>query len=429
VPEDTAGAPCPLKMDVSATVSLAQAVDLALCNNAQIRAAWETIRVQAAAVGEAKAAYWPTLAVTATELTDRTAYSANIPTTTHTDPTVYAALAWRLFDFGGRTATREEAQALLEEAMAARDATIQKVLGSTVQAYFNAVTAKALVNDKTEDESLARNTLASAQRMQNEGAGAQNDTLAAAAAAAKTSLDLNRAIGGYEKAQAMLIYVLGLPPRTPIQLNEDLGTRTGVEEQDLSHWLEETQQHHPAIVAARKALQAAQYDVTVARSSGRPTIDLGANYYQNGYPQQGLTPTNTQVTTVGLSITVPLFDGWLTHYKVQSAQSEIKVKEANLEDTEQSTLAAVIEAYSDAQAAYRNLRASQDLLEAATASLESSQRRYGNGASGILELLTAQEMLADARNQRTQSLADWGSARLNLLASAGAMNRLAAEQP
>jgi outer membrane protein len=425
LPGDPNPVSCPtIGFESTAPLLLAKAIDLALCNNAQIRDAWVNIRVQSAALGQAKAAYWPTLSASVAELADRTAYpDTDFPTTTRTEATVYGSLAWRLFDFGGRASSKREAEALLESAVASRDATIQKTLSAAIQAYFDAITRKAVIDNKSDDETLARATLESARRKQAQGGGAQSDTLQATTALAKVSLDKNRAIGAYEKAVATLVYVLGLPPNSTLMLPLDVDLRTGFEEEDLSAWLKQAEQRHPAILAARAAVEAARQQVTVAKASGRPTIDFTGNYYQNAYPSQGLTSTNTKVTTFGLSVTVPLFDGFATHYKVRGAEELVKSKEAELQDTEQQTLMQVVSAHADAESSFRNLRVSEDLVEAATASLESSQRRYESGAADIVELLSTQAALADAKSERVRCLAEWRTARLALLTTAGLLNR------
>jgi len=423
LPGDSASVTCPVGSGPGTALSLANAVDLALCNNPQIRAAWANIRVRAAAVGVARAADWPTLSVSVSELNDRTAYSgAQSPATDTTGTMVVGEFDWRLFDFGGRSAMRHAAQALLEAAVASRDATIQKILGAVVQAYFGAVTAKAAADDRTQDESIARETLASAKRREAKGGGSHNDTLQATTALARASLDKNRAKGTYQKALAVLLYSMGVPAGRLINLAGDVDLRTGTEENDLSGWLKDTEQRHPAIVAARAAVAAAEDQVVAARSAGRPTIDLTANYYQNGFPYQGLTSTNTRVATVGVTVTVPLFDGFATHYSVEAAQATVRVREAELEDTRETTLMEVVQAYADAHSSLLNLTASGDLLTAAQAAFESSERRYAEGAADILEILSAQSGLADARSERTRCLAEWRSARLNLLASAGILN-------
>lgn len=415
---------CLTTLDVRHSLSLAQAVDLALCNNADIRAAWANIRVRAAAVGGARSAYWPSLSVSASELNERAGYPATaVRASNTTGKTIYGSFDWRLFDFGGRSAKYQAAASLLEAAIASRDATIQQVLGAVVQGYFEAVTAKAVLADRVESESIAADTLSSAQRRQTGGAAAQNDTLQARAALERATLDRNRADAEERKAFAVLAYDIGIPTGQVVRLADELNARSMSEQKDLAEWMKEAERQHPAIVAARAAVQAARDEVVSARSEGRPSIDLTANYYQNGFPNQGLTSTNVHAATVGLTVTVPLFDGFLTHYNVEEAQAVVKVKEGQLQATRQAALLAVVRTYADAQSALRNLDVSEDLLSAAQAAFESSQRRYSEGAADIVELLNAQTALADARTERTRSLAEWRSARLRLLASAGVLDR------
>jgi outer membrane protein len=430
LPGDAAAVSCPtVGIEAGAPLLLAKAVDIALCNNPRVRAAWENIRIQAADVGRAKAAYWPWLSANVSELGDRTGYpGTSIPTTTRSDATVYGSLTWRLFDFGGRAATKRAAEAMLAAAVASRDATLQKTLTAVVQAYFDAVTVKALIDSKNDDEALARDTLASAQRRLAQGGAAQSDALQAETALARVSLEKNRVQGSYEKAVATLAYVLGLPPESALALPSDVDLQSGSEQQDLSDWLKEAERNHPAIVAARAAVDAARAQVTVARASGRPTLDFTSDYYQNAYPGQGLASTNTKVTTFGLSVTVPLFDGFATHYKVRGAEATVREKEAELQDTQQETLTEIVRAHADAQSSLRNLQASQELMQAAQQSLESSQRRYSSGATSILELLTTQAALADARSERVRCLAEWRTARLVLLASAGVLSEASLAQ-
>src|SRR5450759_1252892 len=70
LPGDTTPIPCSAKKDFSLPLALGEAVDLALCNNPQIRSAWAGIKFQAGAVGEARAAYLPTLTGTVSRTND-----------------------------------------------------------------------------------------------------------------------------------------------------------------------------------------------------------------------------------------------------------------------------------------------------------------------------------------------------------------------
>jgi outer membrane protein len=205
-------------------------------------------------------------------------------------------------------------------------------------------------------------------------------------------------------------------------LTEDLIDSETELHQELSAWLSQAKENHPAVLAAKAQLESAKQKLTAARSEGLPTLDLTYNLYRNGRPNQGLTP-NTLETLTGFTLNFPFFDGFSRTYKVRGAEAQIEVQEAQLRDTQNQVLSEVVKAHADALAALNNLTAAQELLTAAQNALASVQRKYDKGAADILEMLTTQTTLSDANQQRITTLADWRSARLRLLANTGILGR------
>jgi len=428
LPGDNQPIQCPTNSAVISPLALDQAVDLALCNNPQLKNAWAGIKVQAGAVGEARAAYLPALSATMSRLETNTRYpDSNMPATTTRGKTISSTLAWRLFDFGGREANREAANNLLVAAIASHDAALQKTLINVIQAYFDAQTAKATLAAKGENEVLAKSTFDSAQRREMRGVVSRSDTLQSTTALAKASLEKNRALGDYRKALSVLVYVLGIDPQTQIIVADDLNDKETLDAKTLNAWLDIAQQSHPAILAAQARWKAAKQKITATRSEGLPTVDFSANYYQNGYPSQGISPTQSRVSTVGVSVSIPFFDGFSRTYKIRGAQAQAEQRAEELQDTEQNILMEVVKAHADAIASLSNLDASKKLLTAAQESLQTSQRKYEKGAADILEILNTQVALSDAQQERIRSLAEWRSARLRLLANVGLMGREAVQ--
>jgi len=429
LPGDSEAAPCPLSKDFASPLALAEAVDLALCNNPQIKSAWASIKVQAGALGEARAAYWPTLSGTINHLQTNTNFTdSNVASMATSGQTIYGTLAWRVFDFGGREANRGSANSLLVAAIATHDAVLQKTLAAVIQSYFDVQTAKAARKAKEQNVANARSTLEIAQRRETKGAVSRGDTLQATTALAKATLEKNRAVGDYHKALSVLVYALGVPVQTQVLLADDLKDEGAANAWSLQAWLEMVGKTHPAILAARAQWEAAKQKITATRSDGLPSVDLAVNYYKNGYPGQGISPTQSQVASIGLSLTLPLFDGFSRTYKIRGAEAQAEQRETALQDTEHNTLMEVVKTHADAVASVENLDASEKLLDAAQESLSVSQRRYEKGAADILEILNTQTALSDAQQERIRSLSEWRSARLRLLASAGMLGRAAVRQ-
>lgn len=427
LPGDSAPVGCPVVKDFAIPLTLMEAVDLALCNNPQIMQTWAGIKVQAGAVGEARAAYFPVVTAAVNRIGTNTTFpGSGVPAVKNEGNTLNASLGWRLFDFGGREADRKAADSLLNAAVFHHDAALQKTLTQVIAAYFDAQTAAASVQAKKLNERIAASTFASAQRREARGAVSRGDILQATTSYAKATLEKNRAAGAYQKALAVLAYSIGSPPLAQLSLATDGQDAGAAGTKTLTEWLDIAQKAHPSIEAARAEWEASKQKIISVRSEGLPTLDFSANYYRNSSPGQTLSSSDMRQTTVGITLNIPIFRGFAGTYKLRGAQAQAEQREAQLQDMEHNILMEVVRAYADADASLLNLQASEKLLAAAQASLEMSQRKYDKGAADILEILSTQTALSDAQEQRIQSLSEWRSARLRLLASAGMMGRIAA---
>jgi outer membrane protein len=429
LPGDPAPTACTaLPRNDLARLGLGRAVDLALCNNPKLRAAWAVIKEKSAALGVAGAGLMPTVSVTVGRERTKTAYSLpSVPSTAVGGNSVNGSLNWRIFDFGGREAERQAANSLLLGAIESHDAALQQVMEDTVQAYFDAQSAGAALKAKDEGVGIAQATRYSVERREKAGAASHGDTLQASTALARAKLDRNRAEGDYRKAFSILVYAMGLPAdsRVDIAADDDMTPMAAQSEKpsvwadELDAWLHEAERIHPTIQAASAQWEAAQSGVKSARASALPSLDFSTSYYRNGYPNQGLSANGTRVVNAGLFVSIPIFSGFSHVYQVRQAQAVVEERQAAIDDTRHNVLTEVVKAHADARAALASLGDAGALLAVAEESMASSQRRYEKGAADIMEMLNVQKALADAKQEHIRSLAAWRSARLHLMAATG----------
>lgn len=416
---------CPAQVDLNKALAIGDVVDLALCNNPKIKQAWAAIKIQAGALGEAKSAYLPTANATYNPQQTQVNYPQFTDLNSITNGrTSYANLTWRLFDFGARSANRSSSTYLLYAALQSHDATIQQALEKVIQSYFDVLTNEASVKAKNDAALFAKSSWESTLRKQAQGASDKSDSLQAQAAFARAQLASSRAQGDYRKSYAALIFAMGLETNTKLILQEPLAQSHKQDLKDLTSWLEEAQQEHPAIKMAKAQWESSKQKIIAARSAGLPTIDFVGNFFQNGYPNQGLQPVKSNTTTVGFTFTIPIFEGFATTYKIRGAQAQAEKSEAELDETVRQILTEIVKSHSDAVSSSLNLEASQKLLNAANAALTSLTKRYDMGASDILDLLNAQKLLAEAQEERIRCVAEWRSSRLRLMANAGILGRI-----
>jgi outer membrane protein len=250
------------------------------------------------------------------------------------------------------------------------------------------------------------------------------DVLQAKTVLLKDQLSAQRAVGDYQKALAALANGVGAQAGTVLNLSEYADPGDQPDSLRLApDWLDFAQRNHPAIVSAQAQLAEVEKRAQVARSEGLPSVDLTGSHTTNGTPGQALSTRQSVVTTLGVVLNVPLFDGFSRTYKLRGALAQVELQRAQLSEAVQQVLAQISQAHADAQAARLNLGASAELLTTAELSAATAARRYEKGAADIQELLGTQAALLQARQERLRCLVDWRSAYRQLLANAGVLGR------
>ncbi len=411
--------------DLSQPLALESAIDIALCNNPQIRSAWAGIKTQSAVLGEARAKYLPTIKISISRLATRTSYSSftGTPSSVLTGDQIYGSINWSLLDFGGRSANNNMASQMLLAALAAHEASLQKIMAGVIQAYFDAMMAQSNYVSRKKMADIAETVFSATKRREAGGAAPLSDTLQAATALAKAQLNEARAKGEFSKSQSQLVQSMGLAPGTALLLPQTLELNRADEVKELSLWLQEAKEQHPAIRQARAKSAADKAKISMARSEGLPSLEATAYFSTNGYPNQGLSFSNQSVKVAGLTLNVPIFEGFGRTYKIRGAEAQAEQSEAQLQDTSNQILTEVVKAHADALTSLGTLKAALRLMGAAKQSLNSSLRRYERHAADILEVLNCQSSLADAEQERNRAVAEWRSARLRLQANSGHMGK------
>lgn len=416
-------------------LSLQIALDLGLCHNPQMRMTWSDIKLEASKVGQSKAAYLPQINASfmpqsSTTKTHSSFFGISTGTSTETVKSTSSnvGLSWRIFDFGTRSATLESAYYQLASATHSQNDTLQKTIIDILQRYYDALTKKSQWIAQKETTILAEQTLASTQRKANNGAGARNDILQAQSSLSKNKLEETKALGEYQKALASLIFVLGLPANTKIDLDNTLeqdmqamvdeefkSQQNNLVEQGLQDWLNQARYAHPAIAAARAKWMSSQAELRAVSAQGLPTVDLGANYYRNGRPTDRASSSGSAETSVSLTLNIPIFSGFEHTYRVRGAQAQVERGKLEMEAVEQQVMLDIIQTYVDAQSAWKNLTEAETFYTAALQASESSKRQFDGGVVDITQVIQSQNFLIDARIQRINAYAQWQIARMSLI--------------
>jgi outer membrane protein len=424
-PED----PCRLNKDSGHAWTLVDVIDQALCNNPQTRQAWANARFQAAQVGIAKSAYFPTVTLNTSVSRSMNAAGTNLQLTTITSAgglsepinrfTPVVSLNYLLYNFGGREAQLESAQRTLEASNWTHDATLQTVMFAAIQAYYQVFATQAAAEAALVSEHAGNEALTAAQKRYEVGAAALADALQAKTAFAQARLNRQKTEGDARVAVGSLANALGLDADYRLDIAAPFLPKPDAEQETMVHRLiEEAKAMRPDLAAAEATVKAAEANVKAAEAGHWPSISVISNY---GYSHTSL-PSDTQSWTIGMQVSLPLFNGFNTTYQIRSAEEQLEIKRADYDKLEQSVSLDVWRAYQLLNTALESFKSSEDLLASADQSEKVAMGRYKAGAGNIIDLLNAQASHANARLQLIQAQYTWLTQKAQLAQALGRLD-------
>jgi len=399
------GDPCVDAMPQGA-LNLLDVVNLALCNNPQTREVWASSRVQAAQLGVNQGSYLPGLSMNV---------SGNRNSPGNQQRSIGLTLSYLLYDFGSRAANLENARQLLAAASASQDSTVQAVFLAAVQAYYQTQATQAALDAAHEAERAAKQSFAAAEARYLAGSATPADKLQAQTAYSQATLNRITADGSLKKTGGALANIIGLDANRSVTLaaaNTEIVPASF--DQNVNALIEEAKQRRPDLIAAEAQVKAAEAGADAARAAGKPSISLNAST-----TQVNSAGASSRGSSLGVSISVPLFAGYAPTYRVRAAEAQVEAQQARTERVRLQVALDVWNAYQNLITATQSLRTTADLLSSATQSERVALGRYQAGVGNMLDVLNAQSVLAGARQQRIQSTLDWNIGRAALAQAMG----------
>jgi outer membrane protein len=177
----------------------------------------------------------------------------------------------------------------------------------------------------------------------------------------------------------------------------------------------------PAVRQAEAQFRAARAGVRVARSSYLPSVDVSFRRSGSGFdPQWGLGAGSLEYSrTVSFGLNFPIFNNFAREDQIVRANVQEDVAEAQLRDTRLLARQNLIQQLGALRTAEERIRIQQASVAAAREDLRVQQQRYNLGASTLLDLLTSQTTLDNARAALIQARQDYRVARAQIEAIIG----------
>lgn len=420
-PAPPAGVPAELLAGPK-TISLTEAVDVALTASPVTRRSWLQARSAAAEVGSREGAFWPQVDVAASLLRQKQVSAGGAVQYLSTTWGPAAALSWTLLDFGGRGADVAEKRQALFAAGYLHNLAVSDVVLAVQTSYYQHQGAKALLVATESSLKQAEENLTAAEERRRAGVATVADVLQAKTSLSQRRLELETARGLIETTRGALATALGVPANLPVDVTElPDGLRLEGATPTVEQLIAEAERRRPDLAAARSRAMAARSKVASVRSSALPSL-VGAGALSRSYYESpdGAAPFGDN-WSLGVAVRWPLFNGFQKAYDRRKAEEDAAGAEAATDVLVQQAIYQVWSGYAAVKTAAERIRAAKDLLASATESEQVTLGRYKAGVGGILDLLAAESSLATARATDVQARASFLVALAQLAHDTGAL--------
>ena len=391
-------------------LTLGGAIQLALSENIDLKRSENAVKSGKVNIKQAKANFLPNLNVSASVSRQ---YSKNIDL--QSDETsgqvnnsfsAGASSGVNLFNGFSDVASLKQSRFNLETDELDFERSRQTTLFETISVFLQAVLDSELIAIQNENLDAQRKQLALIQEFYNAGNRSLADVLQQKAAISQSELQALNTVRNYEISKYQLMLVLGQSPATAMEivspdierllpkLGENAGT--AIFQPD----------NRPDLLAQRRQIDASSQGIRIAKAGYFPTLSLSFSTNSNYRTLSNIGDFSDQFFdlnpsfSIGLQLSVPLFDRFRTRYSVQLAKIQLSNQQLALKNLELDAQLQVRQARLNYQTALKQRDVARAQLASATEALKAVEERYNVGSSTFVELSQVRAQMLSAQNDR-----------------------------
>lgn len=319
-----------------------------------------------------------------------------------------------LFDFGRTRGFIDRRKAEADSERARLKLVDIDLVFRVTQRYYTLGAAKQKV--KVFEKAVAQRAehLHEAEVKAQAGLKPEIDTYTAKAELARAKLHLVDAQNEVAKAKVALDNAMGLGPNAPEYHQADVLTYEEITD-SLDPYLKAAFSQRPDLKMLEDEARATGARIAEFKSDYLPTIGATAGYSARG---QGFPAANN--FDVGVLVSWPIFNGFLTDHEVAEAKLHQDAIGHAIQDLRQRIFLEVKSAYLDWQASLQRIHRAEQTVAASRGELDLAEKRYDIGLGNIIELTDAQRRFTEDEGGYINALADFSIAKAALVRDTGA---------
>lgn len=412
------------QIDTTATpITLSDAIVMAQKNAPAAVQARGSIRTADATVKQSYAAFLPSISLSAgsqRQAGDRFDTQGNLVAFTG-NPTNYSSglsSTLQLFDGGRRFFDVKRTKADVNAAEAGETVSRYQIALQVKQQYYNILAARESQSAAVAQVQQAAEQLKSSSLRLRAGAATLSDSLRSLVQLGNARLAQLTAINNLSLANATLTRLVASPQTVTATVSDTIDQTVVIP--DMAS-LQPLIDHAPAVEQANAQLSSARLSLRSAKTAYLPTVNVSFSRGGSGLdPAFGLSDKRYAYNqNLSFGMAFPLFNNLNREVTVARAIVSEDVAEANLRDAKYLAHQTLVQSLGQMRTAQEQVAIQITSVNAAAEDLRVQQRRYELGATTLLDLLTSQTQLDNARTSLIRARYDYRVAKAQLEALIG----------
>lgn len=316
------------------------------------------------------------------------------------------SFSYLMLDFGGRMASIEAAREALFNADWIHNREVQTIMLNVLTSYYQHLEANALLEARQLDLKNAKENMESAQEQFDAGVVTIVDVLQTKSAYVNIQFQIEQLRGQTKTTLGKLANAMGMPANAHFEvvaLPEDLQMEKV--HKDIDELIATAKTERPDLAAAEAKWKALEADARVAWSAGMPT--LTANGIVQDTDNINFQSSNSRYYSGSIILNVPIFNGFYYVNQTRSARANAASAFAQWKSQEDNALLEVVTSYADFTTAAQQIKFADENFFYADKAYEAALANYKFGINTILDVLSAEAALSNARAQRIRSRTFW----------------------
>jgi outer membrane protein len=294
----------------------------------------------------------------------------------------------------------------------------EQIIFNTASNYLQVLVNMQLMDIRKEDLENSRKQLEQVKAQVEVGSRPTVDLYNQEAQVANQELQLTQQENALKFSKIVLIRQLQIDPLGNYTFSvPEVETEIGIakaQSYSLSELIDQALLNRSDIKSSIANIHSLEYQLKSVEGRLYPSVSASAGIstsYSDQYTLFGdLVPFSDQFfdqqinRSLGLSVSIPLFQNWNRMYNIQSSKVQLKNAKLNLDNARLQVIQEVTQAYNDYTSYQKQLLASQKSLKASERAFETQQERYNVGSSTLIELSQAQAGYVEAQSNHTQAV-------------------------